>query len=101
MSEAPRLPPIPAAPPEPLIPRTAVSGATVGGIGAGLVASIGWLATEIVSLERQVALATERVAATSQDYNRRLTATEEAIQTLRERMATFERAVLDRREQRP
>jgi hypothetical protein len=79
-----------------------MSGAAVGGFGATILAALGFVASEVISLEQKATLAIERVTAASLEVNRRLTATEEAIQTLRERMATFERALLDqRRETRP
>lgn len=87
-------------PARPLIPNTPVSGAAVGGVGAALLAALGWLGSEIVSMERTVTQAMERVTSVSENYNRRITATEEAIQTMRERLAVFERVLLEDRSQR-
>ncbi len=80
--------------PKPLIPNTPATTMAAGGIGASLLAALGYLATEFVDMENRLARIEERATAQLAEMKTDINETKTTLTIIRERLAVQEQAIL-------
>ena len=71
------------------------SAAAVGGVGAAVLAALGWLASELIDIEQRVERATNRVEIGQSNISKQLIRLDEDVDDLQDRMAVIESQIID------
>lgn len=85
-------------PEKPLLPRTAAGTTIATTVVGSLLAGLGFIGTELISLERQVGEGSERVVQSVLRVEGKLDDIEDDVDRLRDRVAVIESHQLDRLE---
>ena len=79
-------------PEQPLIAKNSTAATVAGGSAAAIVAALGWLATELVDIEKKVSAASERVELTLQSVEDRIGDIDDDVDELQKAFAVLEAA---------
>ena len=79
---------------QPLIPKNATAATVAGGSAAAVIAALGWLATELVDIEKKVSAASERVTLTLESVEDRIVRIDGDVDELQKAFAVLEAATI-------
>jgi hypothetical protein len=80
---------------KPLVPKNPAGAMAAGGTLTALLGALGWVASEMVTLEKDVTQVGDRIQATQEQHGEMLRDIDEDVDKLEDRMTIVEREVLE------